>query len=274
MSALVVPTHRRPPGIYRLARALRWTSALVFVAVLIFAGTVGYSAYEVARSSPQSRGLTASFAPNGTIEVSGSFTLSNPGFYPIQSLELTARIVNASGVFLGKVATVPQDIAPTSTGVFPVALYLPSSAVGAAASLLTVDQFLTVGAWANVTYAYLFPLSVALVENRSWGAPFENLRATLGTPSGGGGTVTVPVTVTFANHANFAEVGTLSFVIESSGLVNCGGAVFPLDVPPQGLYDQTESATLSTGCSPSGGHLLITYTSGGTVIPFPPQAIP
>lgn len=274
MAALVVPTHRRPPPIYRLARALRWVSAIVFVGLLIFAGTVGYSAYQVAQASPQSRGLTATFAPNGTIEIGGSFTLSNSGLYSIHGFQLTARIVNASGVFLGKLGVGPTDIAPASTGVFPIAIYFPISGTGPAASLLTQDQYLGVDAWANATYAFVFPLSVALSETRSWGAPFVNFHASVGTPSGGGGTINVPVTVTFSNHASFAEGGTLTFSIVSSNLVRCGGGSFPLNVPPGGLYDQTENVTLSSGCSPSGGQLLASYSIGGSPIALPPEPIP
>jgi hypothetical protein len=274
VAALVVPTHRRPPGIYRLARALRWVSALVLVVLILFAVTVAYSAVEVARSSPQSNGLSASLAANGSIEIGGSFSLSNPGFYPIQDFELTARIANASGVFLGDLGVGPTEIAPSSTGVFPIALYVPVSTSGAVEALLTEDQELRVTAWGNATYAYLFPLSVHLAENRSWGAPFANFAVSVGAPTGGGGSLTVPVTVTFSNHASFAEFGTLTFTIVSSDQSDCGGSAFSLNVGPGESYDQTQDVTLASGCSPSGGQLLSTFSSGGTPVPLPPEAIP
>ncbi len=274
MAATVLPTHSHPPGIYRLARAFRWLSTLVVVVLILYAGTVVYSAYEVARSSPQSHGFTAMFAPNGTVEIEGSFSLSNPGFYPIQSFSLTARVTNASGVFLGDLKVGPTEIAPSSTGVFPLAVYLPVTAGSAAASLLTEDQYLGLDAWGNATYAYVFPLSVTLSETRSWGAPFEGFSATAGTPTGGPGGITVPVTITFTNDASFTEDGTLAITIASSGGTACGGTSFPIDVPPGNLYDQTESVSLAAGCSPAGGSVLSTYTSEGTTIVLPPEAIP
>lgn len=233
-----------------------------------------YSAVEVGRSSVQSRSLSAAFVPNGTIEVSGSFTLANPGFYPIRGFELSARIANGTDVLLGTVRVGPTTIAAGATGLFPVALFLPISSTGPAESLLTEDQYLDVNAWGNTTYAYLFPLSVSLAETRSWGAPFEGFHASIGTPTLGNGGVTVPVTVTFSNHASLVEVGTLSFVIESSTLADCGGGSFSLDVPPGGLYDQTQDVTLSSGCSPSGGQLLATYSSSSGTTVLPPEAIP
>lgn len=274
MAGLVVPTHRQPPAIYRLARALRWLSVLVLVVLVLFATTVAYSAVEVARSSPQSSGLSASLAANGSIEVGGSFTLLNPGFYPIQGFQLTARIANLSGVFLGQLGVGPSEIAPGSTGTFPIALYVPVSTSGVVASLLTEDQYLRVNAWGNATYAYLFPISVELTENRSWGAPFANFAATAGTPTGGGGSISVPVTVSFANHASFGESGSLVFTIVSAANADCGTTSFPLDVGPGGSYDRTQDVTLAAGCSPAGGELLGEYSYGGAAVPLPPEAIP
>jgi len=275
VSALVIPTHRRPPGIYRLARALRWVGAIVFVVLVLYAGTVAYSAYEVARSSPQSRGLSASFAANGTIEVQGSISLSDPGFYPIDGLSLTARILNATGLVLGNVASTPITVGPASTAVIPIDLFLPVSTTGPTVSLLTVDQYLVVKAWANATYAYLFPLSVELDENRSWGAPFQGFTASVGTPSmGGGGTVFLPVTIAFTNQADFTEQGTVTSTILSAAHATCGSVAFPLSVAPNTVYDQTENATLSSGCNPSGGELITTFSGSGYTLALPPEAIP
>jgi len=274
VAALVVPTHRQPPAIYRLARALRWVSTIVLVVLIIYAGTVAYSAVEVARSSAQSRSLSASFASNGTVEITGSFTLSNPGLYPIQGFALTARVANGAGILLGTLGVGPAEIAPSTTGVFPIALYLPVSASGPAESLLTEDQYLSVNAWGNATYAYLFPLSVSLSETRFWGAPFEGLQLSVGAPSIAGGTTTVPVTLTFANHAASADSGTITFLLESSNFVDCGGGSFSLAVPAGGFYDQTQNAVLSPGCPLAGGELLTTYSNGGGTIPLPPEALP
>src|SRR5208282_3883687 len=103
---------------------------------------------------------------------------------------------------------------------------------------------------------------------------FVGFAASVGTPSGGGGTITIPVTVTFSNHASFPDTGTLTFLIESATQVDCGGGSFSIAVPPGNLYDQTQDVTLSSGCSPSGGQILSTYSTGGTPISLPPEAIP
>lgn len=275
MAASTVPTHRRPPAIYRAARAFRGLGILAVVLLLVYAGTVAYSAFEVARSSPQSRGFSESIATNGTIEIAGAFTITNSGIYPIQSLELTARVANDTGFFLGKLGVGPTDLAAGDTGVYPVALYIPISTTGPVSSLLTTDQYLELNAWGNATYAYLFPISLSLNETRSWGAPFEAFRVSVGAPMmGGGGTVTVPVTISFSNHAAVPDEGTLAFVVESSNSDDCGSGSFSLDVPSGALFDQTDDTTLAAGCSPLGGQVLATYTNGGAPIALPPEAIP
>lgn len=275
VAASVVPTHRRPPPLYRFARALRWVGIVVLILLIIYAGSVAYSAFEVAHASIQSRSLTAVFVQNGAIELSGSFTLTNPGIYPIAGIELAAQIANDSGVHLGAVSVGPETVEGHSSSLFPISITLPIAASAAAESLLVEDQYIEVAAWANVTYAYLFPLAVTLSETRSWGAPFEGFQATVGTPTlHSNGTVTAPVTVSFSNHAGFLENGGLSFTVESADFANCGGGSFPINVPPGGNYDQTEDITLGTGCSPAGGELLASFTIDGTTTSFPPEPIP
>ncbi|HYB77360.1 MAG TPA: hypothetical protein VEE83_01595, partial [Thermoplasmata archaeon] len=116
--------------------------------------------------------------------------------------------------------------------------------------------------------------SVSLSQNRSWGAPFEGLHASLGAPVVMGGQVSVPVHVTFSDQSSEDDVGTMSFVIISASSVACGGATFPISVPSGSYFDQTEDATLSSGCSPAGGHLVITYTTPSGTLAFPPEPIP
>jgi hypothetical protein len=271
---LAVPAYRRPPAIYRAARALRWFGVIVLVLLILYAGSVAYSAYEAAHATVESRNLAGMLVANGDIEISGSFTLSNPGIYPIGGLELAVHLANETGVHLGTVTVGPETVDGGGTGLFPISISLPIVASSAAESLLFVDQYLEVNAWANVTYAYLFPLSVALSETRSWGAPFEGFHATVGTPTLLNGTIVAPVTLFWVNHASFPEQGSISFAVESAGGTNCGGGGFPMDVPPGSVYDQTQEVTLNSTCSPVGGELLASITIDGSTTSFPPEPIP
>ena len=274
MASFLAPRVRHPPGLYRVARLFRRLSFAVLVVLILFMASVGYSAVEFVRASPQSGSYSASFAHNDTVSVTGSVSLSNPGFYPVAGFSLGLRIANASGVFLGDLSTTPRTLAPGSTTTFPVGLSLPISVTGPAVSLLVTDQFLSVGVWGNATYAYLFPVSIHFVQQKSWGAPFANLAITAGTPVAGSTGVSVPITVTFANHADFTESGTLQVALFSSGGATCAAGAFPMDVPSGAFYDQTENLVLASGCSIAGGSAVAAFVSGSETIPLPPEGIP
>jgi hypothetical protein len=274
VAALVVPTYRQPPGIYRAARALRWVGGIVLVLLIVYAATVAVSAYEAAHATVESRNLSNVLVANGDLDISGSFTLSNPGWYAIEGVQLTARLANTSGVYLGTATAGPQTVDGGSSALFPISIALPIAGSTAAESLLFVDQYIDVNAWANVTYAYLFPLSVTLAESRSWGAPFEGFHATVGTPSMVGGSLVAPVTLLWTNHASFVEQGSISFIVDSAGGATCGGGSDPMDVAPDSAYDETEPVTLNPGCSPLGGELLASVTIDGSSTPLPPEPIP
>lgn len=274
MSSLDMPRTRRSPGLYRVSRLLRWISAAVLVLLLIFVGTVGYSAARFAEASPETGGYAASFAANDTISLSGSLSISNPGYYSVSGFSLGLRIENGSGVLLGGLATPPITLAAGSTSTVPVGLSVPIEATGAAVSLLISDQFLSVGVWGNATYAVLFPVSVHFVQQRSWGAPFADLSVTAGTPFAANGSLVVPITIAFANHSTLYEDGTLELELRSSSGSTCGATAFPMNVPPGMSYDQTENVALASGCSVTGGSAQATYVSGGTSVPLPPQALP
>lgn len=264
----------RPPSLYRGARLLRRLSLVVLVLLILFVASAGYSAFSLVRSSPQSGGYAASFSANDTLSVTGSVSLSNPGYYPVSGLSLGLRIENATGTLLGDLSTAPVTLAARSTTDFPVRLFVPISATGAAASLLVRDQFLQVGVWGNATYAYLFPVSVHFVQQKSWGAPFASLAITAGTPRTGNGGVNVPVTVSFANHASFTESGAITLVLLSTGGTECANTSFPVLVAPGGLYDQTENVALAGSCTIAGGSADATFVSGGQSVSLPPVGVP
>jgi hypothetical protein len=274
----VLPRYRRPPPLYRLARILRILSVVVLVVLILFVVTALYSAYETARGAPStanSSSFTTGFAPNNTLAVTGQFTFSNSGFYPVSAFTLHLVVRNGTLAYVGASTAGPVTFAPGSSQVFPIAFYLPVAANTPAASLLTEDQTLSVAIWANATFGYLFPVSVALNESHAWGAPFADFSATVGTPFPMGSMVEVPVTVQFNNHASFADDGTFDLTILSSSGVTCGTGSFVVDVPAGQSYSQMNDIGLASGCSPSGGTLETVYAnSAGGTIALPPEPIP
>jgi len=266
--------YRRPPGLYRLARAFRRVSLVVFVLIILFLASAIYSAVEVVRSGPSTGGFGATFAANDTVAVSGILNFSNPGFYPISGFAVHIRVLNQSQVYLGEGSAGPVTLASGSNQPITITFYLPVGSSGPGASLLTQDQTLNVSVWGNATYAYLFPISIAVETNKSWGAPFADLAISVGTPVPGMGGAVVPVTVQFQNHAKFADSGELTFAIVPTGGPSCGSGSFDLDVGPGQQFGQTTNVPISMGCSPSGAQLEAEYVGNGVTIPLPPERIP
>ena len=69
MAALGAPVHRSPPAIYRVARALRWFGIIVLALLIVYAGSVAYSAYETAHATVESKTLSGVLVANGDIYI-------------------------------------------------------------------------------------------------------------------------------------------------------------------------------------------------------------
>lgn len=273
MSTYLTEPHRSPPGLYRTARLIRRLSTVVLVLLLIYVATAVYSAARLVESSSPSEGYSVEFAPNNTVEVLGSIAFSNPGIYPVQGIQVSLRVLNSTGEFLGESQDGPANLPAGGSMSFPIVVYVPVSASSPAGSLLVSDQPITVAAWGNATYAYLFPISIHFMKNETWGAPFADLRLSTGTISSSGGTIMVPVTVSFTNRAILSDDGTIAVTIESATGNACGGTVYSLAVSPGSSYSQTESVVLSTSCSLVGGSVDATYSTAGVTVVLPSEAI-
>ncbi|HLM91246.1 MAG TPA: hypothetical protein VK424_04240 [Thermoplasmata archaeon] len=274
MAAAVFQVYNKPPPLYRLARAFRRLSLLVLVLLILFTASVAYSAVETARSSSQLSGVSAAFGSNGTIILSSTLHLNNYGFYPVEDLTLVVRVTNTTGVFLGAATIGPTTLPNQASSYYPLTLYVPISATGPGPSLLTQDQTLPVRVWGNATFGYLFPIALRFADNRSWGAPFANLQLSVGAPTLLGGTWSVPVTLSFADHAPLSDSGVLNFVVLSAGGTACGSGSFTMDVPPHTPYSQTTNVPLASGCSPAGGEVTSTFVTPGYTLVLPPEPIP
>ncbi len=272
MSSPLARPRPRPPGIYRAARALRRLAVIVLVLTIVFVGFVAYSAVQIVRSHPQVGSSSSALEPNGSVAYSTSFTLTNPTYLEIQSFQLVVRIANASGGVLVDDATPVTTVPAGGTSSVPFTFFLPLTA--GTSSLLTVDQYLDWNVWGNATYGYLFPVSIGVNTERSWGAPFANLSLTLGTPVTMGGSLEVPVELSFVDDASFADAGTVNFEVVASDGTTCSTGQFALDVPGGQSYSTTQDVPIATGCDPAGGHVDAQYLEGGTSIPLPTESIP
>jgi hypothetical protein len=267
-------TPLRPPPLYRVARALRRASVIVLVLLIVYVGTVAYSAVSLVRSSSSLSSISTSFVGNNSLLVSGTLTLNNPGFYPVNGFSISLRLATNASVPLGDDLIGPFSLPGQGTSSYPVSLEVPVTASGPAVSLLTQNQQLKVRVWANATYAYLFPVAITIQDNRSWGAPFANLQVAVSGATLINGTPTVSVMVSFQNEATFADAGSFNFAVLSSSDATCGSGSLAVDVPPGEGFTETTPVSLASGCNPSGGKVTSEYVTPSYTIDLPPEAIP
>lgn len=274
MTAAVYQANIQPPGLYRLARALRRLSVIALVVIILFTLSVVYSAVETVRSGSSVGPISETFASNGTLVLSGSLTLNNNGIYSVQGLTLAVRITNTTGAFVGATEFGPTNLGSASSVVEPLTFYVAVNGGGAGPSLLTEDQSLPVSVWANATFGYLFPVSLAISATRSWGAPFADLGVAVGTPTVNGTGTYVPVTLSFQNHSPVTDAGNLNFVILSPTGARCGAGGFALEVAPGDPFSQMTPVALSHGCSPLGGTIQPSYVTPSFTVSLPTERVP
>ncbi|HTW39314.1 MAG TPA: hypothetical protein VMF04_00395 [Thermoplasmata archaeon] len=262
----------KPPGIYRTARWLRRISVIVLVVIIVFVAFVVYSAVQITKSHPSVGSSTSQLEANDTVGITSSLTLTNPTYFAIQQFEIQVHILNGSGLSLVDTTVGPTTISAGGSATLPLALYIPITAEGQ--SLLVQNQNLEWYVWGNASYGYLFSISLGVETNKSWGAPFEGLTLTVGTPTMMGGAYSVPVTLSFNDDASFADSGTLSFQILPASGPSCGSGSFTLDVPPGSPYQQTQSIGVAAGCDPSGGKVTSEFVGDGIDVVLPPESIP
>jgi hypothetical protein len=272
MSSPLARPQPRPPGIYRAARALRRGAVIALVLTIVFVGIVAASAVQIVHSRPQVGNSSSVLESNGSVGYSTSFTLNNPTYFAIQSFQLKVRIANSSGDLIVNDATPATTIPAGGSSFVPFTFYLPLNA--GTTSLLTVDQYLDWNVWGNATYGYLFPVSIGVSTERSWGAPFANLSVSVGTPFMMGGNLEVPIQLSFVDNANFADDGTVNFQVVATGGATCATGSFAIDVPGGQSYSMSQNVPITSGCDPSGGQVNSQYLESGTSIMLPSERIP
>jgi len=245
---------------------------IALVLIIVFVGIVVYSAVQVVKSQPRVGASTAGFESNGTIGITTSFSLNNPTYFTIQQFGLQFRILNETGVLLVASGAGPVNIPAGVNQTVPIALYVPLTEAGT--SLLTENQNLSWNVWGNASYAYLFSVSVDISTQRSWGAPFDALNATVGTPLIVNGSEAIPVTLSFSNDASFTVAGAIDFQVVPASGPNCAQGSFVLNVPSGSPFAQTDNVALRSGCDPSGGHVNAQFVGSGFTVSLPSEPIP
>jgi hypothetical protein len=259
-----------------VARALRRGAILVGVLVIVYVALAGYS---LSKFRPNDVGASALSSPElvgQQLSLGAQLNLTNPGILPINSLSIAASVRFSNGTLIASAAPASVSIPAGATAHLPLALSVPLSTSGGDLSLLTADQTLVVRFNVNVTYATVFTAALQANSNYSWGAPFSRLNVTPGSPiPGPGSNVSLPLTISFSDHAASADRGTITIALtmHPAGCPSSSTTI-GLNVPPQGSYSQTTDFNTTRNCIVPGQQVALTYSGPGFTFTFPPQSLP
>ncbi|HKS59187.1 MAG TPA: hypothetical protein VJS68_00220 [Thermoplasmata archaeon] len=266
---------RGRPGLYRLARLFRVFSALALVGLILFVAVATYSAVRYHPTGSYQSNWSGLQFSGAAITGQTRLNLSNPGYFALDGVEIQSTVRYPNGTLLAQLAAPPVNLPPNGNISIPLTLNIPLGVAGAPSQLLTHDLALNSSSTLSAQYAALFDLSLALSHTLTWGAPFFAFAANVGAPVVlGNGSVVVPVTLSWANHASFDEQGTIAAQAVSPGGSICASTTFNVNVVSGGGFNQSQSVPVRPGCNPSGGTLEASFTGSGFSFSLPSEPIP
>lgn len=220
-------------------RALGWATIVLLVLVILFSGTLVYSAMQVGIEL----GETQVTASNGTIITSVPFTINNKGFYDLSNLEIATYITDENGTSISN-STTSSSISKGSKDTIPhnISISLNEITAKNLTYMLTNDTVLNMDILVALTYAHAIPLKISLNTTMDWGAPLYNLTV--------GGISPVPpnqvdVSLSFKNNAFFSLNGTIRLEIWDSSENKIGSGTGPISVLPGDSYDDAITVTIT-----------------------------
>ena len=253
----------RPPPLYRLSRIFRLASVVMVIIIIAYLGVAVSSLLQLQPSD-----VSGVNSVNPSLDETGAslamnIEVKNPGLAPVNSVAVnfSVQLENHTLIANGGLPTV--QIAPSGTGRFPFSVNLTFAPGGAAEGLLFNDHQLWIFFGVNATYAYLFMAHVGLWGKFSWGAPFFGYTSSVGTPTNeSNGSVLVPVTVSFTNHARFGLTGNITTALADSAGVVCSTTTTPIPVPAGAEFNQTIPITATPACLSTATTVQVTWVVG------------
>jgi len=215
-------------------RALGWATAALWILVILFSGTVVYSAMHI--GFPE-LGKPTVTPLNGAMTISFPFSISNGGLYDISELNITTFIAAENETVSRSTTTVPLiSRGDTVNKTHDISVSLDDILDKNLTYMLFRDTNLSVNMFVALTYAQVIHLNISssLDEALYWGAPLNNL--TIGETSFtaiGDPPYNVTVPLSFENHAFFGLNGTINLEIMDSLDTLIGSGTTDILVQPE-----------------------------------------
>jgi hypothetical protein len=264
------------PGWLVASRILTILSIVAIVGVLSFAGLSVYSAAQLRPEPASGPATTATPGPNNTLELQAVVSISNPGYFAVDLLQVSTAVwmPGIAGALLAAGGSPVVSVPAGSVGALTITLSIPINP-SVDAELMTHDLLLPGWAWVNATYAQVYAISLTIPRNYSWGAPFANLTTSEGTPTVyGNGTTGIPFEVAFTDAAPFAIDGTVGYLVVDPNGAECGGGTFAIAVGAHSPFEGGSEAYLPEACASSGHSIALRFSGGPWNLPIATEPFP
>ncbi len=193
-------------------QALGWATTILWILVILFSGTIVYSAMQIEMNFEEEPQVTTS---NNALTMSIPFSISNGGLYDISELNITTLTVAENETNISRSTSLVPLIPKTSAvnEMHNISVSLDDIIAKNLTYLLLNDTDLNVDMFIALTYAHAIPLKISSNLTMPWGAPLYNLtigRISIVSPN------QVNVSLSFENHAFFSLNGTVRLEIVDS----------------------------------------------------------
>jgi len=217
-------------------RALGWATKILWIFIIVFAGTSVYSAMNVRMGF----GEPQVFLSSGFVILSIPLFVNNSGFYDLSELNLTVDAVDYNGSLVST-STTFVPLIPRGGSVeteHNVSMSL-DDITSEALNYLFNDTIFNVDLSMKVNFARVVPFQVSMNKTIPWGAPLYNF--SIGQVSYDYYNLThqrVVVPLSFENHSPYFGIdGTMQVEIHNSMDELVGSRTLSLNVPSHSRYE-------------------------------------
>jgi hypothetical protein len=220
--------------------ALGWATTILWILVILFSGTVVYSAMQIRMNFQGEPKVTAS---NGTLTMSIPFSVSNDGLYDISNLNITTSIKARNETVISSSSThieiIPKGGSVNKT--YDVIISLNSILAKNLTYMIFNDTELNVDMIIKLTYANSIPLKMSSNQTMLWWAPICNLTVEVSPvlPN------QADIFVSFENHAFFPFNGTIYLELVDDAKNELGSGSGDAFVPPGERYADSIRVTVT-----------------------------
>ena len=253
-------------------RALGWATKILWIFIIVFAGTSIYSAMNVGMGF----GEPQVFLSSGSVIISIPLFVNNSGFYDLSELNLTVDAMDYNGSLVSTSTTfvplIPRGSSVETAHNVSISL---DDITSEALDYLFNDTIFNLDMCMKLNFARVIPFQGSINKTIPWGAPLYNF--SIGQISYDYHNLThqrVVIPLSFENHSPYFGInGTMQVEIYNSRDELVGSRTVSLNVPSHSRYEGQVELIVDVSRLTESGEVRFSFETsmfslGPVVIPY------